>query len=92
MRSGSRHKGAVVWGAMALMVTTRLWLGGVVSAQRDRALIERLVALVAPAATVGPLLFVSDGLTSYVQAVRRAFRTPQSGTRGRPRLVAWPEL
>jgi transposase-like protein len=87
-----KTQGAVLWVAMALMVSTRLWLGGVVSAKRDRALIDRLVALVVHAAALGPLLFVSDGLKSYVEAVRRAFRTPQGGTGGRPRLVVWPEL
>jgi transposase-like protein len=83
---------AVLWVALAMMVTTCLWLGGVVSARRDRALTDRLVALVARGAAFGPLLFVSDGLKSYVDAVRRAFCTSQGGTGGRPRLVAWPEL
>jgi putative transposase len=46
--------------ALALMVTTRLWLGGAVSQSRDRSLIERLVAMVAGCASFGPLLFVSD--------------------------------
>jgi transposase-like protein len=87
-----KTQGAVLWVALALMVTTRLWLGGVVRPRRDRALIEQLVALVARCAALGPLLFVSDGLKSYVEAVRRAFRTPQRGTGGRPRLVGWPDL
>jgi transposase-like protein len=87
-----KTQGGILWVAMALMVSTRLWLGGVVSAQRDRPLIERLVALVAACAAFGPLLFVSDGLASYIGAVRRAFRTPQGGTGGRPRLVPWPDL
>jgi len=82
----------VVWMAMALMVSTRLWLGGVVSPSRDRDLITRLVAIVAACAAFGPLLFVSDGLSTYVDAVRRAFRTRQGGTGGRPRLSVWPEL
>ena len=67
-------------------------LGGAVSAHRDRELIGRLVALVAACATWGPLLFVSDGLVTYSDAVRKAFRTRQSGTGGRPRLIPWPEL
>lgn len=82
----------VVWMAMALMVSTRLWLGGAVSPTRDRTLITRLVAIVAACALPGPLLFVSDGLSTYIDAVRKAFRTRQKGTGGRPRLVAWPEL
>lgn len=82
----------VVWMAMAMMVSTRLWLGGTVSAHRDRDLIGRLVAIVAACAAWGPLLFVSDGLVTYIDAVRKAFRTRQSGTGGRPRLIGWPDL
>lgn len=87
-----KTQAGVVWMALALMVTTRLWLGGAVSQTRDRTLIERLVAMVAACASFGPLLFVSDGLKTYIDVVRRAFRTRQTGTGGRPRLIGWPEL
>jgi transposase-like protein len=87
-----KTQAGVLWMAMAMMVSTRLWLGGAVSARRDRDLIGGLVALVAACATWGPLLFVSDGLVTYIDAVRKAFRTRQSGTGGRPRLVGWPDL
>lgn len=82
----------VVWMAMALMVSTRLWLGGAVSPQRDRALLTRLVAIVAACCQFGPLLFVTDGLSTYVDVVRKTFRTRQTGTGGRPRLIRWPEV
>jgi hypothetical protein len=87
-----KTQAGVLWMAMAMMVSTRLWLGGAVSARRDRDLIGRLVAIVAACATWGPLLFVTDGLTTYIDVVRKAFRTRQSGTGGRPRLVGWPDL
>jgi transposase-like protein len=87
-----KTQAGVLWMAMAMMVSTRLWLGGAVSAHRDRDLIARLVAIVVACASWGPLLFVSDGLTSYVDVVRKAFRTRQTGTGGRPRLVGWPDL
>jgi len=87
-----KTQAGVLWMAMALMVSTRLWLGGAVSAHRDRALIGHLVALVAGCALCKPLLFVSDGLTTYIDVVRKAFRTRQGATGGRPRLIAWPEL
>lgn len=87
-----KTQAGVVWMAMAMMVSTRLWLGGTVSAHRDRELIGRLVAIVAACAQWGPLLFVSDGLVTYIDAVRKAFRTRQSGTGGRPRLLGWPDL
>jgi transposase-like protein len=87
-----KTQAGVLWMAMAMMVSTRLWLGGVVSARRDTELIERLVAIVATCASFGPLLFVSDGLKTYIDVVRKAFRTRLGGTGGRPRLVIWPDL
>jgi transposase-like protein len=87
-----KTQAGVLWMAMALMVTTRLWLGGAVSPNRDRGLIERLVAMVAACASFGPLLFVTDGLKTYIDVVRCAFRTRQTGTGGRPRLLIWPDL
>jgi hypothetical protein len=50
-----KTQAGVVWMAMALMVSTRLWLGGAVSAHRDRELIGRLTAIVAACAKKGPL-------------------------------------
>ncbi len=83
----------IVWMAMAMMVSTRLWLGGVISTRRDQHLITRLVALIAAGAVIAPLLLVVDGFTSYVDAFRRAFRTREhTGGRGAPRQVPWPEL
>jgi transposase-like protein len=87
-----KTQAGVLWMAMAIMVSTRLWLGGLVSPRRDTELIERLVAIVAACASFGPLLFVTDGLKTYIDVVRKAFRTRQTGTGGRPRLVVWPEL
>lgn len=87
-----KTQAGVVWMAMAMMVSTRLWLGGAVSPHRDRALIARVVALVAACAQWGPLLFVTDGLSTYIDVVRKAFRTRQPGAVGRPRLVPWPDL
>lgn len=83
----------IIWMAMAMIVSTRLWLGGVISTRRDHHLITRLVALIAACAVVAPLLLVVDGFKSYIDAFRRAFRTREpTGRRGTPRKVAWPEL
>src|SRR5918997_814191 len=88
-----RTQCGIVWLAMAMMVSTRLWLGGVISTRRDQALIPRLVQLVAACAVLAPLLVVVDGFSSYVEAFRRAFRTREHrGGRGAPRKVPWPEL
>lgn len=86
--------GVVVWMAMALMVSTRLWLGGAISASRDKALIRRVVDLVrACASAEHALLVATDGLTTYVKAWGRAFRSKHyTGRVGAPRLIAWPKV
>jgi len=65
-----------IWMAMAMMVSTRLWLGGAVSAKRNLALITELVAQIRSIALCRKLLLSVDGLRSYVKAFQRAFRTP----------------
>jgi transposase-like protein len=83
----------IVWLAMAMLVSTRLWLGGGLSTRRDEALSTRLVQLVARCALLAPLLVVVDGFSSYVEAGRRAFRTrAPAGGRGAPHKVPWPDL
>src|SRR5215210_1910945 len=80
--------GRTVWLAMAMAVPSRLWLGGVVSAHRDRPLITRLVVMVRSCASRLDILVCVDGLSSYVTAFRRGFRSPvRTGRPGRPRLV-----
>jgi transposase-like protein len=87
------QKRRIVWMALAIAVPTRLWLGGVISPHRDKTLIQRLVGTVKAQALCRPLLLVTDGLSTYVNAWQRAFRTPvRTGKRGRPALLAWPDL
>lgn len=88
-----KTQGGVLWMAMALMVSTRLWLGGVVSARRDMSLARRLAAQIRRVALDRPLLLAVDGWRAYVRAFRLAFRTPvKNGQKGRPRLLAWAAL
>ena len=69
-----KMQGKSVWMAMAMMVPTRLWLGGVISPTRDKVLIEQLVAKVRSIARCRPLLLAVDGLVSYVSVpFRRLF-------------------
>ena len=83
----------VVWMAMAMMVKTRLWLGGEVSEQRDLPLIRRLTERVRRCAARRPLLVCTDGLVAYIRALRETFRDPvRTGTGGRPRLRPWRNL
>ena len=88
-----KTQGGAVWMAMAMMVSTRLWLGGAVSVRRDKGLIRALVAQIQSVALCRGLLLAVDGLVSYVDAFQKAFRTPwRTGQPGRPRLIAWPGI
>lgn len=83
------------WMALAMMVPTRLWLGGVVSDKRDLNLIQALSDKVKGIALCRPLLLAVDGLASYVTAFRNSFRTAlprRSGELGRPKLISWPNI
>lgn len=88
-----KGQGMILWMAMAIMVPTRLWLGGVISPKRDKSLIRSLAQLVGACALPRPLLIGVDGLASYVQAFTKALRSPErTGKVGRPRLIAWAEV
>lgn len=89
--------GKVIWLAMGIMVSTRLWLGGVVSLSRDRQLADRLLKIVRGCAnTSAKVLVCVDGWAAYPKAIKRAFRDkvvePGPPTKGRPRLTLWPQL
>ena len=82
-----------LWLALAMMVSTRLWIAGAVSVHRDKALIRQVAHQVRQIAQCQPLLLAVDGLASYVKAFRLAFRAKvHSGKRGAPRQVPWPHL
>jgi len=88
-----KGQGKVVWLAMAIMVSTRLWLGGVVARKRDERLIQSLVQVIRQCALARPLLICVDGFIAYVQAVQQVFRTPlPNGKRGRPWLISWLDI
>jgi hypothetical protein len=82
-----KAQGMMLWLAMALQVSTRLWLGAVVSPRRAQGLVQALIKRVQRAALCRPLLFCVDGLASYLSAMRNVFREPiRTGKPGRPRL------
>jgi transposase-like protein len=88
-----KKQGGIVWMALAMMVQTRLWLGGEVSAQRDLPLIRRLIERVRRCAAQRPLLICTDGLVSSIRAIRETLRDPvHTGQGGRPRLRPWRHL
>jgi hypothetical protein len=69
-----RLVGGVLWVVTALTVTSRLWLGGVVSAHRARPPIRVLLARVRACGPTQALLLCADGLSSYVSQARLVFR------------------
>src|SRR5258708_18504399 len=84
----------IPWMAMAIMGSTRLWLGGVVSEHRDRALADRLVGMVkACCQPLCALRVLTDGWSAYPGTIRLAFaeKVKRAGEPGRCRLQAWPE-
>ena len=83
----------VVWMAMALCVPTRLWLGGVVGAQRDKHFLRTLAQKVRSCGALRPLLLLTDGWGGYPKAWQQAFRPPvHTGQVGRPFLLPWPQV
>src|SRR6266702_746191 len=85
----------IAWMGLAMMVSTRLWLAGVVQGSRDRQLADALLQQVRRcAAGLRPLLVLTDGWSAYPNSIRRAFREKVKLTRGvgRACLQVWPEL
>ena len=91
----ARSQKGSIWMAMAMMVSTRLWLGGAVSANRDTRLLQKMAQQVRRIALCRPLLIAVDGLNTYRSVFRNAFRTgiPRAaGQTGRMTLVEWPNI
>ena len=85
----------IAWMGLAMDVSTRLGMAGVVSRARDRTLADHLLQHVrACCQAVGALLVCTDGWAAYPNSIKRAFRDKVKKTAGRGRacLVVWPEL
>lgn len=85
----------IIWIALAMDVSTRLWMAGVVSQHRDRLLIDRLFQQVRLCCQrVQSLLVCTDGFAAYPKSIMRAFRekVKKKGGRGRCCLEVWPDL
>ncbi|GHO47727.1 hypothetical protein KSX_85140 [Ktedonospora formicarum] len=85
----------VAWMGLAMMVSTRLWLAGVVSRRRDNQLADCLLRQVrACSQSLRTLLVCTDGWASYPGSIRRAFREKVKKTAGKGRacLMPWPDI
>jgi transposase-like protein len=81
-----QQQGGMVWMALAMLVPTRLWLGGEGSAPRARPRIRRLSERVRRCAAPRPLLCWTAGGRPDLRALRATLRDPgRPGTGGRPR-------
>jgi IS1 family transposase len=90
-----KARGMVAWMGLAIMVSTRLWLGGVVRRSRDTTLANQLLHQVrACCQAVCHLLVCTDGWPAYPGSIKRAFRSKVKRTAGRGRacLEVWPGL
>ncbi len=75
-----KARGMIAWMGLAIMVSTRLWLGGVVSRTRDSSLADRLLLQVrACAQAAGEVLICTDGWAASPASIRRAFRDKVGG-------------
>lgn len=85
----------IAWMGLAMMVSTRLWLGGVVQGPRDRHLADALLQQVRRcAACLRPLLILTDGWSAYPNSILRAFREKVKLTKGvgRACLQVWEDV
>lgn len=88
-----RVQGGVMWMTLAIMVSTRLWLGGAVDVKRSKAMIVACLQQVARCALCRPLLLAVDGFNMYQTAIRKAFRSAHSvGKNGRMKMVFWNNI
>jgi hypothetical protein len=88
-----RAGGDVLWLASAIVVSSRLWLGGVVSPTRDARLIRSLLERIWACGPKQALLLCTDGLLSYPKQALRVFRVPErTGRSGHPRMLLPPGL
>jgi transposase-like protein len=91
----AKGRNLVIWMGMAIDATSRLWMAGVVSVDRDRHLADRLLLQVRRCCHfVQGLLICTDGWNAYPNSIMRAFREKVKRTAGRGRccLEVWPDL
>jgi len=91
----AKGRNMIAWMGLAIDGTSRLWMAGVVSLRRDRALADQLLQQVrACCPSRRALLVCTDGWAAYPKSIMRAFRDKVKKTvgRGRACLEVWPEL
>jgi transposase-like protein len=90
-----KMKGTVVWVALAIMVSTRLWIAGEVSKKRDSDLTDNLMQQVRRCAgSLCAILICTDGFAAYPKSIIKAFRYKMKETPGpgASKKIVWPRL
>src|SRR5258708_13530527 len=78
-----KARGMVAWMGLSMMVSTRLWLGGVVSHTRDRSLADQLLRQGRACSQAAcPLLVCTDGWAAYPNRIKQAFLDKVEQTAG----------
>ena len=80
----------VAWIAMAMSVGSRLWLGAVCQASRDKRLAKQIMTCIYNWAKQVPLVIAFDGWNAYPKACCKVFReSVLTGKIGGPRKQPW---
>lgn len=90
-----KGKKGILWMGLAMEVSSRLWLAGVVQPTRDRVLADRLLQAVRRCACgASQLLVCVDGWAAYPNAILRAFPTQmkQGIQASCEQMQFWPQL
>jgi transposase-like protein len=90
-----KGKRGILWMGLAMEVSSRLWLAGVVQHARDRMLADRLLRMVRRCASgASQLLICVDGWSAYPNAILRAFpqQIKEGLLQGRAQMQVWPQL
>jgi len=89
----AKVQGMHLWLAMAIQVSTRLWLGAAISPKRDNKLLTILFISIKKMALCRPMVFAVDSFKGYTTVINKVFRVAiRTGKRGRPSLQAWPNI
>jgi transposase-like protein len=90
-----KGKKGIFWMGLAMEVSSRLWLAGVVQSSRDHVLADRLLQQVRRCASgASHLLICVDGWASYPNAILRAFveQVNESIQTGMHQMQVWSHL
>lgn len=90
-----KMQGGSVWIATAVIVFSRLFIWGTVSAKRDKRMVATVLTKVKRCSgrLIQPVLFATDGFAAYPNVIKKIFSTPDKSQKmGRKRRIVWPDI